>query len=539
MPSLLDRVHGELEAEVGPQRLLNLRLTLLRRSTGENLLDAGGLWDRQAADFVDPYPDEPGAVVHLEESQVEFTRWFAGWLADFRDGNPRDVSMALAGGDRRGGKTFNLLVCTVAACVDVPALDGSPLVAWVVSCNYQERDEIDRTIRENFPQSWYRYYRAPEFRYVFANGATLRNVSADDPETLKRGRVDICFFNEMQKLPKAALSNGIFGTVDKGGIALAAANPPRRQIGEWVLELREAVSEGRLGGVKLFGFSSKDNQQIDRAARGRVGEILRMVDPRAALTDDEGAWLPVGERAYPKYDRKRHLKPFIESAWEDITVSWAGAKGLRRRFIGGVDFQGYPWHAAVVVRVLKNLADPKAPIYAFVDEFIAEESTEDDLIDLVDEAGYTPADLAWIGDASGAWQDGKHRTSLTGRVSFDIFKARRWSIQPPRRKKTERGEHSKNPAVADRLSLVFKLMEQGRILVDPERCPRLDEAFKDCPLKNINGRRIPTGRFAHITDAAGYALYWLEPTPLTRSSMGMPPKVESFRHLRPGSGFGY
>jgi hypothetical protein len=143
----------------------------------------------------------------------------------------------------------------------------------------------------------------------------------------------------------------------------------------------------------------------------------------------------------------------------------------------------------------------------------------------------------WIGDASGQWQDGKHQTSLTGRRSFDIFKARRWNIQAPRKKRTEKAEYSKNPAVADRLSLMFKLMSEGRIIVDPDHCPRLDEAFKECPLSNINGRRLPSGKHAHITDAAGYVLYWLEPRPIPATG-GRPGMGIITRDVRP-SGIRY
>ena len=147
--------------------------------------------------------------IKMEESQVEFTRWFATYLRDLREGRPRDVSLALAAGDRRGGKTFGLLVCQLALMIDVPSIDGSSTVGWVVSANYTERDELDRTIRERIPAAWYTMRQAPQFSYRFAHGPVLKNVSADDPETLKRGRVDCAFYNEAQKLPIGALTNGI------------------------------------------------------------------------------------------------------------------------------------------------------------------------------------------------------------------------------------------------------------------------------------------------------------------------------------------
>lgn len=504
MASLDQRLQDELEQEEGASRFLDLCLILRRAKTKETLLWAGGQWDRRNLRFTDVDPEQ-AKVVDLEESQVEFTRWYAGWLRDFREGFKRDTSLAAAGGDRRGGKTFDLLMCTLATAIDVPIVgERSALVGWVVSVNYQERDEVDRQVREWIPREWYSYRKAPEFRYTFAHGSSIRNVSADDPETLKRGRVDVVFFNEAQKMPIAALSNGIYGTVDKGGIALLAANPPRRQVGEWVLSLKEAIEEKRLPGAKFFGFSSKNNTQIEREARGRVGDILRIIDPRAAVADDEGAWLPVGDRAYPKWN-KLLLRP--DPGTGDITPDY-----LKRRIgkafasAAGADFQGFPHHVAVAVKVYPG-ADGKN-VYQFVDEFFGEH--EDDLIDTIEER-HDHSTLMVIGDASGAWQDGKHK--FNGRVSYDFFKARRFVIEPPQKKKRDKSEHSKNPPIEDRLSLVFRLMEAGRLFVDPQWCPRLAEAFKDCELNSINGRKKPTGRHAHITDAAGYVLYWLEPKP--------------------------
>ena len=207
MPSLADRLDAALDITSGASRFVDLCLVFRRRSTGEILLWAGGRWDTLLGRFVD---DEPAyaKVIDLEESQVEVARWFAEYMAALREGRPRDISLALAGGDRRGGKTFVLLLCALALLVDVPSLGGSTTIGWVVSSNYQERDEIDQIIRENIPADWYVPRRAPHYSYALVHGPSLKNISADDPETLKRGRVDIAFYNEAQKIAIAALSNG-------------------------------------------------------------------------------------------------------------------------------------------------------------------------------------------------------------------------------------------------------------------------------------------------------------------------------------------
>ena len=429
---------------------------------------------------------------------------------DFREGRPRDTSLVLAAGERRGGKTFDLLLCSIALLIDIPTIDDSSSVGWVVSASYQERDEIDKTIREYIPPSWYSHRQAPEHRYTFANGASLKNVSADHADTLKRGRVDVILYNEAQKMPVSALSAGIYGTVDKGGLALLAANPPRNSRGEWLYALKEQIDEGKLSSARYFGFRSKDNANIDQDARGRVGEILRAIDPKAASADDEGLWIPIGDRAYDRFDKVKNLGPVPELA--DVTGETLHKITARQYLtVAGVDFQGTPHHAGVMVRAFNNPAGA-GPIYWVVDEQITEGVEEEFLADIDAKGLYDPSNLLWIGDASGQWQDGKH-TAGRGRMSFDIFRKFRWHIKPPVLKKSDKGEFSKNPDIYDRLNLVNKLLSERRLVIDPARCPVLAESIKDCPFKSINGKRRPYGRHSHITDALGYVLFWLEPKP--------------------------
>ena len=512
------------------------------------LLAAGGLWDLLEHRYVldeDGKRVRPktGKVVPMEESQAPFTRWYAQeFLARLRCGEPRDVSLALAAGDRRGGKTFDLLLVTLATLLDVPTLGGSPTVGWAVSAEYGERDELDRTVREHIPSSWYTYKKSPQFEYTFLPGSYLRNLSAYDPEMLKRGRVDVAFYNEAQKMPMQALTNGIYGTADKGGIALLAANPPRRQRGEWVYQLKQAIDEDLIAGVKYFGFSSKENTQIDAAARSRVGGIVRVLDPKGAAADDEGLWSPVNDRAYYEFKPKVHgvsLPEYLPdlpvgAAPVEVTATFIKRRyGRAFAYCGGVDFQGTPHHAGVIGRLFGNEVEPSLLI---VQEFLVDLSTEDDFLDEIDEAGYTPETLLWAGDASGQWQDGKHNFS-GGRASFDIFKRRRWHIRPPIAKKTDRGEHSRNPKIEDRLGLANRLLKAGRVRIDRDACPKLMEALRECPVQpGRYGGLSPYGLYSHLTDAASYMMYYLFPPKREMASGGKAPPGATFPGLKPGGG---
>lgn len=493
-------------------RYLEMGLLLRRRTTGETLLFAGGVWDKKRKQYTDKRPRHV-RVIEVNESQVPFVRYFAGVLEALREGRELTESLVLAVGDRRAGKTFITVICLIAFAIELPRLRGTSSIAWVVSKSYQERDEIEKVITDWIPDDWYTPRRAPEYRYIFKNGAVVKNLSAKDPESLRRGRADCILYNEAQKMPVEALENGIYGTADVGGLAIIAANPPRRKIGEWLLRLKEAVDESRVGGVLFFQMSSKDSVSLVKPARERVGAIVRLLNPRGAAADDDGLFLPIGDKAYEKFDGKRHLQAVPELAvgtepevgeLPDVTMELVRKKVFGKfEYFGGADFQGTPWNAAVALRAY---GDKKSPVYHVVAEFL-KEGWEDDLLDeIAFSKTFTPENTVWVGDASGTWQDAHHSR---GRVSFDIFKARRWRIVPPTLKKSDRGEHPRNPNVLDRVNLVNRLLVEDRLFIDPVACKRLAEAMRECDWKNDK----PRGKHAHITDALGYALWWIEPAP--------------------------
>lgn len=491
---------------------------LIREKTGEALLEAGGVWDHWRKQYTGMRPAQ-SKVIAIQESQVEIVIHFASALRALREG--RDVGDAIiaAVGDRRAGKTFISVLLTIAFILDLPRLGGGPSIAWMVSKTYKDRDEIERQIDEWIPHDWYRAKRAPEYRYTFSTGAQLLNLSAKDPEALRRGRADCILFNEAQKMALDALLNGIYGTADRGGLSLIAANPPKRKIGEWLLRLKEATDEERVGGVRFFQLHARDNKVVEKPARARVSAIARELDPLRAAVDDEGLFLPIGERAYgERFNVKKHLaSPPTEG---DVTSEITRRKLFGKwEYFGGMDFQGTPWNAAIVLRAF---GDAKRPIYHAIAEFL-KEGWEDDLLDEIAFDGrFQPENLLWVGDASGAWQDAHHSR---GRVSFDIVKARRWRIVPPQIKRSDRGEHPRNPDVMDRVNLVNRLLAGDaigpRLLIDPSKCPKLAEALRECEWKNDK----PRGKHAHITDALGYALWWVEPKPKPAQR---PPSTDGF-----------
>lgn len=499
------RLLDELEAQE-EGRYLDLCLVLRRLKTQETILWAGGRWDRLDRRFIDQEP-ESGQVIDMHEGQVAFTTWFASWLRDYREGYPRDCSVALAGGERRGGKTFCLLQCCLAMAIDVPGTIG-----WLVSTAHSERDEIDREIKQSLLPGWSVYREWPKHVHLFGHGSTLTNVSADDPETLKRGRVDIGFINEAQKMPQAVLTNLIGGTSDREGIAILAANPPQRSKGEWVYDMREDIDTGAYAGEAVFfGFDARLNPFISQRGKARAGRILRRIDPVAALADEDGVWKRPGELAYEAFTRRHNIA--APPLTGDITREFTQRRlGRAYSFVGGYDPNNRPHHCGSIWKIYGTFEDP---ILWAVDEVVVENADgEEHFLEAV-AARYGVEDIVWILDNSCFVQDSKRRHGV---CSADYF--RKWGYRHEPNQPAAPGSKTgrpRNPDIELRVGLVNKLLHTDgtrapRMMLS-ENVPQLANSLKNCKSKKVRHGYGPVGVHAHLTDTAGYVAWWTYPRP--------------------------
>lgn len=531
-PSLAQQLREVSEALEGPARYKDLALALVRDKTGETLLWSGGVWDALEGRYLDERTPSLVATVALEESQVPFTRWLAEFVRDFREGYPRDISLALAAGDRRAGKTFAAYLGQIAAINDVPFLPhtGAPIIGWTISHTYRERAELNDLIASVLPSWFYRGGKAPDYRYEFAHappgrhGPHLRNLSADDPDALKQGRADLVLYNEPQKMQARAIVHGLYGTADQAGLTLLAANRPSEHDShaEWLYDLKEAIDdELRLQaqqhqreplGAVFFGFKSKDNTKIDQPARRRVARLAAIIDPAQAAADDDDAdapWRKPGDRASVEFDKHRHVALVPELGARDCTQQVLERCGFwgEHDAAAGVDFQDKPHIASTVARFF---GDPDAPLVQFVDEHIDKADERRYLDGFFSRfgplRGYSRSRLAWIGDASGSWQTGKH-DGEGERTSFSIWKDEGCEILPPQDPVGDTGR-ARNPFVDDQLQLWNELLRTDRLRLDPKRCPWLIECAREAKTKRDNGRRrIVQNKYAHALAAALY-LVW-------------------------------
>jgi hypothetical protein len=178
--------------------------------------------------------------------------------------------------------------------IDVPFIPSTrlPALGWTVSKTFRERDELDELMAAPIPCDWYHAQKAPEHRYEFVcfaspalHGPMLLNLSADDPDSLKRSKVDWLLYNEVQKMQARAVVNGLYGTADQAGLCMMTGNKPSGadSRGEWLFDVREAIDDERKLnelalkrerlGIVFFVMSSKDNKKIDAPARKRVGRL--------------------------------------------------------------------------------------------------------------------------------------------------------------------------------------------------------------------------------------------------------------------------
>ena len=529
MPSLDRQLQEVAEALEGPGRCMDLQLALRREKTRETLLMAGGVWDRLENRFIDGQEPATCGVVDLEESQVEFTLWFAQFLADYREGYPRDFSLVLAAGDRRAGKTFAAFFCQLAALIDVPRIPGTNLstIGWAVSKTYRERAELDDLVAAYVPATFYHHRRAPEHRYDLPHGAVLRNLSADDPDGLKQGRCDFVLYNEPQKMQARGIVHGLYGTADQAGLVILAANRPSEHDshGEWLFDLREAIDdEVRTQakernveplGARFFGLSSKGNTKIDQPARRRVARLAAIIDPSQAEADDDDSgkvWQKPGDRVSREYDKHRHLGLVPDVGIRDCTQevierrggvwgSWTAA--------AGADFQSRPHIAGVIARCF---GDPDDPIYWFVGEHVERADERLYLANFEErfgKRGFTKESLLWIGDASGSWQNAKHGEGA--RTSFEVWRDEGWEIVPPQDPKSDADDaRARNPFVDDQLQLWNELLRRDRIRFDPKHCEWLIKCVKEASTKRDSGRRrIVQNKYAHTVVAALYLVWRL------------------------------
>lgn len=482
----------------------------------ESIARFGGRWDHHLHTWAGPAVQP--LVFDLQESQVPYARWFAGWHHAFKHRLPRDTSAVFLWGDRRGGKTWISLMLFIGFVLDLPTLQGEETVAWIVSVSIPEREELDRYMRTLLPADWYTFREVPKHQMILGNGGTITCLTTEDPETLKRGACDLVLLNEGAKMSSVPFENALPATRDRGGLVVISTNPPTysNPRGFWVADLKEMHEEcetlGKPDGLHFVTVSSKLNVSLDSSASERVAAILRVVNPDRAEADAEGRMIKRGDRAFRgHFQPVRHLKTDV--ALPDITAVFTRQKvGRAFPYLMGSDFNAHPAMSGVVFRMFGTLDKPV--LLAVADLF--EMGDEDDLVDALeresDASGaqrFAPHNVLIVADSSAAWQS---PSRVPGKTSEAVLRARGYTVVAPQEKKTAQGMAPKNPPIILTTNRVQAWLDDDRLLVHVD-AKRVQSCLRDCAAKKYGDKNvtIPTGKHVHIADCIRYVVWYCSP----------------------------
>lgn len=471
------------------------------------ILDVGGRWDRAGGKFVGD--GDTCIELHFQPAQYDAAYWFAGWLAEYLGGGvrlpkyDRKWTMLNVGG-RRGGKTDFCVKAQVALCAARP-----DSIAWACSPTEDETIELHDVFVKLIPNEWAEY-RAAELRWYFANGSVIEYRSGFKPKALKRGRVDLPFFNECQYFPRRSYNMVRGAIADRGGLVLAAANPPDEPIGQWLLEFYEQVKAGSETAV-LFEFDNDLNPTVKRQA---VDDMRHDIGEDDYRRDGKGEFIPIGDLVWYAWSPRFNVRPAGEIHARSRGVEPIPLENITRQFtkrhfgraydrIIGTDFQVIPHQAAAVCEFFRDPDDPNDALM-WITDYVAIEGTEIDLAEELFSRGYDSETTAIVADASGDWQNSE-RTK--GRGSHDMLRRAgyRWVFPPDRKNKN-------NPHIFERVQATNARMRNAagkrRVFSVPENL-EVNIALKSW--ENRNGVPNKRSDFAHLSDAVSYVVWRIWP----------------------------
>jgi len=544
MPAVsLRRRVDNLAADMDPARHEVDMAIEVQAPDGRVLFTAGGVWHKRKARYIRA-SDKPH-IIRLMSSQEQGGEDWAKWLGAYDTNDPDRLSLVNCVDERRGGKTFFIIIAMLAFALRYPQSHLGRTAVWIVVPTYPQQREIHEDIQLLLPASWFRdrkiVYHKSDNVYRFANGAELWLKSADRAATLKWGGVACCAVNEAQQLDVRAILNIIGSNIDNGGVTVLGMNPADTLRALWAFNLHEIIKARDKHGNLILPFAAEipfpasKNESINQAGRRRYVAIAQALDPKTAARDGRGIWMPLKDVAYPCYERS-HVRP-EPVGWQDFTAKLNGFTGMVSRvgtpaYGSGMDFQRSPYCAWVEAKCFLAPAGvwvPKGtPVFVLRAEVCNDDAedaltwTEKLLCEKVGaqlaKRGLAPNNFLCIADATGKNQGAsglqRGHNSDPESWSWPIIKSFGWDPHGPIEKQewvsSGRGSSSidvkaRNPKVRERLGLMNQLLREGRIIITPD-CPLTAEAFRICAIRPES--RKPYGRGSHLTDAAGY-LFWV------------------------------
>jgi hypothetical protein len=538
------------EADRGGERLVDLQIDWISPD-GSRFARFGGRWDSLEHEW--DGDAETSLIVKLHEGQMLAARWFYEWLGIWQGAVPSDkdkIYSALLCGGRRGGKTTLGMDCVHALAVAEPNA-----LAWVVAPSEDFYDEPIGCIERALPSHWYTSLFAPHWKFFLVNGSEIVLRSAHKPRRLKHGGVDLLFLNEAQQISQQAMNTASGGSIDSGGLMLAAANPPDiGDVGTWVADLAQQASRDLRKHARYFFLNPERNPHIDQ------GKLRAM---REQMTEHEYAVQILGEFRLPPdavlyaWDKgpKGNERPapgarvlelagggardIADRAHKDVTAEFTRHfEGIECTDIFGVDVQNYPWHALIRLRAFENphyAGDMEQAILWGVGEFFLDKGDEVELAEGAKDLVYRgerpdPTRTLVVMDGSGDWQQmerdlTRQRPRYKGQGSMDMFRGSGYAnvVGPDR-------YMDANPLILDRCraanSRICTASKRRLVFLDPELCPRAVSSIQNWK-REKSGMPSRRANAAHGCDAMTYVIWRFFPRRARGGTTGGAPAVHS------------
>lgn len=494
------------------------------------LMHVGGVWDKQRREFrrlPDGSRDRGKGVLVVDamESQVQAFRWLSGRLAAFRDRKSHPQCAGMCYDDRRGGKTFFIVVAVILSCLECPTVAASPIEARIVTQTVQSRNEIDEIFDSLIIERGWGIRREQPMRQVcFATGAKVQFLTTDNVSTLLAGRMDIVALNEAALFPRKVYEKTVRATRDRRGFVLLATNTPENPRGNWTTLLIEGaermIADGLTPPTARLRVETKKNAAVDKDAEGPIAlSILHARGDDDSQVDD-GIVKEAGQKLFsPPYDPTRHHVPIPQLGLVDITAEFTlRVVGRRYDFVCGQDYQydctasvwrlmapGGDWSRMQLWCVYAVWLDAKSSTAG--DRWLP----EDDLLDAIEASGYTADNTLIIPDCSAGSQGARHKHGIEP-PTVEILNRRRWQFDYPSEKRNVDSIHPRNPLEGASNMACRKWIREDRIYVAAtDEAYKMHKALVKCDAYvDAKGNLRAKSSWAHLIDSMRYTQWWAQ-----------------------------
>jgi len=495
------------------------------------LMHVGGVWDKQRREFrrlPDGSRDRGKGVLVVDamESQVQAFRWLSGRLDAFRDGKPHPQCVGMCYDDRRGGKTFFIVVAVILTCLECPTVAASPIEARIVTQTVQSRNEIDEIFDSLIIERGWGIRREQPMRQVcFATGAKVQFLTTDNVDTLLAGRMDIVALNEAALFPRKVYEKTVRATQDRRGFVLMATNTPEGNgKGNWTALLVEGlekdIADGITPAVQRLRVESVKNAAVPQDAKGPIVRSIQYARGDDDSQVDDGIVKEAGQKLFsPPYDPTRHHVPIPQLGLVDITSAFTErVMGRPYDYICGQDYQ---WDCtATAWRLMAPGGDwAKMQLWCVYAVWLDGKSAtagdrtlpEDDLLDACEAAGYTAANTLIIPDCSAGSQGSRHKHGIEP-PTVEILNRRRWAFDYPSEKRNVDSMHPRNPLEGASNMACRKWIREDRIFVAAgDEAYKMHKALTKCDAYvDAKGNLRAKSSWAHLVDSMRYTQWWAQ-----------------------------